>query len=79
MAFRLRLVKAAIDSVKFFVLSLPDPGASGFKSTSVAGKKIKIKIKARVIPLVMIHPKSMTGRMPLIKREQKATMVVIEV
>ena len=68
-----------MDSVKIFVLSLPDPGVSGFKSTSAAGKKMKIRIKAREIPLVMIQPKSITGRMPLTKREQKATMVVIAV
>ena len=65
--------------VKDFVASLLDTDLLGFIKTSKAGNITKEKIKANEIPIVIIHPKSITGRISLTTRELKATMVVIAV
>ena len=43
------------------------------------GKKMNATTNARAMPSVIIHPKSMTGRIPLTTSEQNATMVVTAV
>ncbi len=65
--------------VNVFVGSALEPALSGFNNINTAGKKIKFSENATVIPIVIIQPKSITGRIPLTTREQNATIVVIAV
>ena len=65
--------------VNVFVGSALEPALSVVNNINVAGKKIKFSEKATVIPMVIIHPKSITGRISLTTKEQNATMVVIAV
>lgn len=51
----------------------------GFIKTKAAGNMVKVRIKATPVPMAIIMPKSITGRIPLTISEPKATMVVIVV
>ena len=44
-----------------------------------AGNSVNAIVMTTTMPIVIIHPKSMTGRMPLTIREENATIVVITV
>ena len=51
-------------------------GAPFGSSTSTAGNSRKATTRATATPSVIIQPKSMTGTMPEVTSEPKATMVV---
>jgi len=51
----------------------------GCKNNKVAGNSVKTNKKATDMPMVIIQPKSMIGRMPLNNSEANATIVVIAV
>ena len=51
-------------------------GADFLRMTRAAGKSKNEVRKVTANPIVIIHPKSITGRMPLNTSEQKARMVV---
>ena len=46
------------------------------KSTSAQGKITKVSNSATEMPMVIIQPKSITGRSPLTTSDPKATAVV---
>ena len=54
---------------------VPRGGRSG-SSTTTAGKSMNATARATATPMVIIQPKSITGTMPELTSEPKATMVV---
>ena len=54
-------------------------GFEGGNKVIMAGNMVKASMNDILMPIVIIQPKSITGLMPLMMREAKATIVVIEV
>ena len=77
--FLLSRVNNPILRVKRLVISWLGTASLGFINLRNDGKKIKEITNAHTIPIVMIQPKSITGRIPLTIRERNATIVVIAV
>ncbi len=73
---RPRSAKPAKARVMLRVRSRPWRGRPGDSGASRAGNSRKQVTSATPMPMVIIQPKSITGRMSLITSEEKPTMVV---
>ncbi len=54
-------------------------GSAGCSNTRAAGNRVKVRRKATAIPIAIIQPKSIIGRISLTSNEPNATIVVIAV